>query len=167
MAFVQEQPWFVLKVRTRSEALVVNHLRGRAYETFLPTYQEARQYSDRIKKVESPLFPGYVFCRLEPNNRLPILKTNGVEYILGANNVPEEVPVREICALQKLMVAGVDARPHPFLRRGQKVKIGCGAFAGVEGLIVQERGVDRFVLSIAMLQRSVAVEMDRTWVRPT
>ncbi|MEQ1885618.1 MAG: transcription termination/antitermination NusG family protein [Bryobacteraceae bacterium] len=163
---MQEQPWFVIKVHTRSEGLVVNHLRGKAYETFLPTFQEARQYSDRIKKIESPLFPGYVFCRLEPNNRLPVLKTNGVEYILGANNVPEAVPVNEIHALQQLMVAGVAARPHPYLRRGQRVKIGCGAFAGVEGLIVQERGIDRFVLSVTMLQRSVAVEMDRTWVRP-
>src|SRR6266851_4738518 len=73
VASVQDSPWFVLKVRTRSEDLVVNLLRGKTYDTFLPTYQECRQYSDRIKRIESPLFPGYLFCRLEPEKRLPVL----------------------------------------------------------------------------------------------
>lgn len=158
--------WFAVKVRSRSELAVGSVLRGKTYETFVPTYQECRQYSDRIKKLESPLFPGYLFCRLDPEARLPVLKTPGVDYIVGGNRVPEPVPDHEVEALRKLAESGAPARPWPYLRVGHKVKIGFGSFAGVEGLVVHEKGTDRLVLSVTLLQRSVAVEMERSWIRP-
>lgn len=158
--------WYALRVRSKGENVVASVLRSKTYETFLPTYQECRQYSDRIKKLNSPLFPGYLFCRLDPNRRLPVLETPGVEYILGGQKAPEPVPYREIEALQKLSESGANARPWPYLKAGHKVAIRFGAFAGVEGLVVQEKGIERLVLSVTLLQRSVAVELDRTWVRP-
>ena len=165
MAAVQTS-WFAIKVRSRSENAVGSLLRGKTYETFLPTYQECRHYSDRIKKLDSPLFPGYLFCRLDPELRLPVLKTPGVDYILGGSKVPEPVPDQEIDALRKLVESGAPAHPWPYLRVGNKVTIGYGSFAGVEGLVVREKGMERLVLSVTLLQRSIAVEMDRSWVRP-
>ncbi len=169
MQYIQtsQLPWFALKVRARSEALVGDLLQRKAYSTFVPTYQECRQYSDRIRKLDSPLFPGYLFCRLDPERRLPVLTTPGVEYILGNERIPEPVPDVEVEVLLKLADSGANARPWPYLRCGQTVQIRYGAFAGVEGLVVQEKGSDRLVLSVTLLQRSVAVEMERSWIRPT
>jgi transcription antitermination factor NusG len=159
-------PWYALKVRTRGESLVGTILQRKDYEIFLPTYQESRKYSDRIKKVDAPLFPGYLFCRLDVLNRLPILTTPGVDYILGTNGEPEPLPEQEIGAIQRVVNSGAAARPWPFLKAGSRVRVEHGAFTGVEGILLTERGADRLVLSIALLQRSVSVEIDRTWIRP-
>ena len=158
-------PWYALKVRTRGESLVGTVLQRKDYEIFLPTYQESRKYSDRIKKVDTPLFPGYLFCRLDASNRLPILTTPGVDYILGTNGEPEPLPENEIESIQKV-VRGGSARPWPFLKTGSRVRVEHGAFTGVEGILLTERGADRLILSISLLQRSVSVEIDRTWIRP-
>src|SRR5579859_2892809 len=80
-------PWFALQVRMRHEALVTAHLNGKGYEWFLPLYKSRKRWSDRVKETELPLFPGYLFCRFDPQNRLPILKTPGVTQIVGYNNL--------------------------------------------------------------------------------
>jgi transcription antitermination factor NusG len=159
-------PWYAVKVRTKGESLVGTLLQRKEYEVFLPTYQESRKYSDRIKKVDAPLFPGYLFCRLDAAHRLPILTTPGVDYILGNNGEPEPLPEEEIEAIQRVLRSGASARPWPFLKTGSRVRVEIGAFAGVEGILLTERGADRLVLSISLLQRSVSVEIDRTWIRP-
>jgi transcription antitermination factor NusG len=159
-------PWFALKVRSRNEAVTGSLLAGKGYEAFVPSYVDCRVYSDRIKKVDAALFPGYVFCRLDPEKRLPVLKTPGVEYILTLDGVPAAVPEDEIAAIQRITKAGVDAKPWPYLKAGHKVRVEFGAFTGLEGLFVEERGVDRLVVSVTLLQRSVSVEIDRTWIRP-
>jgi transcription antitermination factor NusG len=141
-------------------------LQRRSYETFLPTCVEFRHYSDRLKKVEAPMFPGYLFCRLEPHARLPVLKTPGVEYVLGAEGVPQPVDESEIAGLRKLMESGFAARAWPFLKAGQKVRVEVGAMEGVEGILMRDKGNDRLILSVTVLQRSVCVEMDRAWIRP-
>src|SRR5579871_980379 len=84
-------PWFAIQVRARYETGVAEHLRGKGFEWFLPMYKTRKQWSDRVKQFEKPLFPGYVFCRFNPHDRLPILKTPGVTQIVGNNHVP--VPV--------------------------------------------------------------------------
>lgn len=159
-------PWYAIKVRTRGESLVSTLLQRKDYEIFLPTYQESRKYSDRIKKVDTPLFPGYLFCRLDVSQRLPVLTTPGVDYILGNNGEPEPLPELEIEAIQRVVHSGATARPWPFLKTGSRVRVEHGAFTGVEGILLTERGTDRLVLSISLLQRSVSVEIDRMWIRP-
>jgi transcription antitermination factor NusG len=159
-------PWYALKVRTRCESIISIALERKEYVTFVPTYQEARQYSDRIKKVEAPLFPGYLFCRLDAKRRLPVLTTPGVHYILGNNGEPEPLPEEEVAAIERVVRSGAVARPWPFLKTGSRVRVEHGAFAGVEGILLNERGTDRLILSITMLQRSVSVEIDRSWIRP-
>jgi transcription antitermination factor NusG len=162
----QQFPWYALKVRSRREFLVRTALERKSFPIFLPTYQETRQYSDRIKKVDAPLFPGYVFCRLDVNHWHPVVTTPGVDYILSCDGRPQPVPDAEIDSIARVLRAKAAVGPWPFLKTGTRVRIERGAFAGIQGVLVRERGTDRLVLSIAMLQRAVAVEIDRDWIRP-
>ena len=158
--------WFAVKVRTRNEQTVETILRGKNYETLLPTYTDRRRYSDRVRKVEMALYPGYLFCRFDPVNRLPILTTPSVEYIVGNGKTPKPVEETEIEAIQRVIDSGVEARPWPFLREGQRVRIEEGSLSGIEGFLVSVRNENRLVLSVEMLQRSVAVQVESMAVSP-
>ena len=155
-----QYPWFALQVRMRHEAGVADHLKGKGYEWFLPLYKARRRWSDRIKEVDAPLFPGYLFCRFNPHNRLPILKTPGVTQIVGYNHVPVPVDEQEIEAIRRLVASGVPNFPCAYLEVGSKVRIEAGALRGLEGILTELKGKRRLVLSITLLQRSVAVEID-------
>src|SRR5277367_1250315 len=157
-------PWFALQVRTRQEASVAQQLNGQGYERFLPLYKLRKRWSDRIKEVNSPLFPGYLFCRFNPQDRLPILKTPGVIQIVGFNNGPAAVDEAEIRSLQTLVAAGVPHQPWPFLAAGDRVRIESGPLLGLEGILTEVRRSHRLVLSVTLLQRSVAVEIDSALV---
>jgi transcriptional antiterminator RfaH len=153
-------PWFALQVRVRHEADVTVHLESKGYEWFLPLYTERRRWSDRVKQVEAPLFPGYVFCRFNPNDRLPILKTPGVSQIVGYSRVPVPVDEQEIESIRTLVASGVPNFPCAYLEVGSRVRIEAGALRGLEGILTDLKGKRRLVLSITLLQRSVAVEID-------
>ncbi|HEY1219836.1 MAG TPA: transcription termination/antitermination NusG family protein [Bryobacteraceae bacterium] len=159
-------PWFALRVRSRAEQLVGGSLSGKGYEVFLPTYLECRRYSSCVKKVDAALFPGYLFCRLNVNQRLPVLSTRGVEHIVSCAGVPRFVPDSEIAAIRTVVEAQLPAIPWPYLRLGTAVRIEFGPLAGLEGLVVLEKSRERLVLSVHLLQRSVSVEIERSWVRP-
>src|ERR1700693_3660828 len=101
---IQSQiPWFAIHVRARREKDVAERLSGTGYEWFLPLYKCRRRWSDRIKELEAPLFPGYLFCRFDPQDRLPILKTPGVIQIVGVNRTPVAVDEAEISAVQTMV----------------------------------------------------------------
>jgi transcription antitermination factor NusG len=157
-------PWFAVQIRTRREALAAEHLGGKGYEWFLPLYKSRRPWSDRIKELEMPLFPGYLFCRFDPQHRLPILKTPGVIQIVGCNRAPVPVDDQEIAAIQKLVSSGLPNQPWPFLSAGDKVRIESGPLRGIEGILTNVKGNHRLVLSISLLQRSVAVDIDSAFV---
>src|SRR5271169_2383868 len=157
-------PWFALQVRTRQEASVAQQLNGQGYEQFLPLYKLRKRWSDRIKEVNSPLFPGYLFCRFNPQDRLPILKTPGVIQIVGFNNGPAAVDEAEIHSIQTLVAAGVPHQPWPFLAAGDRVRIESGPLLGLEGILIDVKRSHRLVLSVTLLQRSVAVEIDSALV---
>jgi transcription antitermination factor NusG len=158
-------PWFALRVRSRAEQLVGTALSGRGYEIFLPTYLECRRYSSCVKKVNAALFPGYLFCRLDVNRRLPVLSTSGVEHIVSTGGVPQPLEDSEIAAVRTLVESRLSAVPWPYLKAGNPVRIEYGPLAGIEGLVVSEKSRERLVLSVHLLQRSVAVEIERAWVR--
>jgi transcription antitermination factor NusG len=163
----EEYPWFALQVRSRRESCVADYLRGQGYEWLLPLYKCRRRWSDRIKEVQTPLFPGYLFCRFDPQDRLPILKTPGVIQIVGVNRTPVAVDEAEISAIQTMVAAGVPNQPWPFLQVGEKVRIESGSLCGLEGILLDFKGSHRLVLSISLLQRSVAVEIDSAFVAST
>ena len=159
-------PWFALRVKSRSEKIVAMIARNKGFEEFLPLYQSRRRWSDRFKSVELPLFPGYVFCRLNPEFRLPLLTIPGVLSFVGIGKIPVPIDEAEIAAIQTAVRAGLSAEPYPFLEVGQRVRVAEGPLAGVEGSLVEVRKQQRLVVSVSMLKRSVAVEIDRLWVRP-
>jgi transcription antitermination factor NusG len=158
-------PWFALQVRTRHERWVASHLEGSGFELFLPLYKCRKRWSDRVKESELPLFPGYLFCRMDPQDRLPILKTPGVIQIVGFNHKPVPVDEVEISSLQRLVSSGVPNQPWPYIQVGEQVRIESGPLRGLEGRVVEFKGNHRLVLSITLLQRSVAVEMDSAFVQ--
>ncbi len=160
------QPWFAIRVRSNFEQIAAAALRGKGYEEFLPVYRTRRRWSDRVKEVDCPLFPGYVFCRFDVENRLPILVTPGVLSILGMGKTAVPVEEREIEAVRVIVRSGLVSGPWPFVRVGQAVYIEEGPLAGAEGVVVKVKGRYRLVASVTLLQRSVYVEIDREWVRP-
>lgn len=146
--------------------MVSEILRNRDYQCLLPTYPERRKYSDRVKNVQAALFPGYVFCRFDPLVRLPILTTPGVACIVSFGRIPHAVDEKDIRGIQQIMHSGILAKPWPYMKVGHRVRIGDGPLAGIEGLLTRERGKDRLVVSVHLLQRSVSVEIDRHSARP-
>lgn len=157
---VEHFSWFALQVRTRHEPGVAGFLEAKGYELFLPLVKSRKQWSDRMKKVESPLFPGYVFCRFNVQERLPILKTPGVIQIVGYNRTPVPIEESEISGIQALAASGLPSQPWPFLTVGERVRIEGGPLRGYEGLLIDFKGNHRLVLSITLLHRAVAVEID-------
>ncbi|HUP04940.1 MAG TPA: UpxY family transcription antiterminator [Bryobacteraceae bacterium] len=159
--------WYAVRVRSNFEWAVSTALTNKDYEAFLPTYRTRRRWSDRVKEIEAPLFRGYTFCRFDAAQRLPILTTPGVVSIVGSATGPIPVDEWEIASVRGMVASGAVIGPWPFLREGQYVAVEHGPLSGVEGIIVSFKGQYRLVVSVSLLQRSVAVEIDRNWVRPT
>jgi transcription antitermination factor NusG len=159
-------PWFALRVRSRHERVAAIHLRSRGLEEFSPTYNAVRQWSDRKKVVERFLFPGYVFCRVNPADRLPALTIPGVVDLVGFGDGPAPIPEKEIANIRSMVNSGLLVTPWPFLKTGQAVLIERGPLAGVEGILTEIKKTYRLVVSVALLQRSVSAEVDRDWIRP-
>jgi len=159
-------PWFAIRVKSNFEKKVATCLRNKGLEEFLPLYQSRRRLSDRYKTVDLPLFPGYLFCRLDLDHRLPLLTTVGFLYIVSVGNKPVPVDEGEIAAVQLVVRSGVPAVPWPSLALGQRVRLESGPLCGLEGVVTQVGMRDRICVSVTLLQRGVSVEVDRDWIRP-
>jgi transcription antitermination factor NusG len=156
--------WYALAVKPQHEFRVFKGLQElEDVQSFLPSYRDKRVWSDRIKILEAPLFPGYVFARFEyPARRVPVLRVTGVQSIIGYGNVPCPLGEEEIRNLRTLIDSHFPVRPWPFLRAGQRVRIEHGPLRGVEGIILDQKDDWRMVVSIELLQRSVSVLLDRS-----
>jgi transcription antitermination factor NusG len=159
-------PWFALHVRPRYEKQISQNLQQKGFEEFLPLYSSRRKWSDRYKIVELPLFPGYLFCRIDRNVRMPVLTIPGVIRIVGFGGELTPVSEEEVSAIRSIVKSGYAAEPWPFLKVGQRVRIMEGALEGLEGILLKSRAGSRLVVSVDLLQRSVAVEIDAAWVKP-
>lgn len=159
-------PWFALRIKSNFEKVSSQILGQKGYEAFLPTYQTRNRWSDRTKLIDRPLFPGYVFCRFDLSARLPILVTPGVVGVVGLGKTPMPVAEREIEAIQALLRSGLPATPWPFVTVGQRLVIERGPLSGVEGILQEIKNSYRFIVSVNLLQRSVAAEVEASWVRP-
>lgn len=158
--------WFALYVKSRQERLVSERLRDMGYEEFVPFRKTRRKWSDRTKVVEEPLFPGYVFCNFDAGNRLPILQTPGVVVIIGNGRDLAPVAEHEIESLRTVVNSGCVIQDAAWIKAGESVEITEGPLMGVRGVLLRNKGVDRLVVSVALLERAVSVEVDRTAVRP-
>jgi transcriptional antiterminator NusG len=162
----QAYPWFALRLRSNYERITVSHLRERGYEEFAPSYKIERRWSDRIKQIDQFLFPGYLFCRFDPNDRLPILTAPGVVDVVGFGKMPEHIPDDEIERVRRMVESGLLVTPYPYVQVGQPVLIERGPLCGVEGILVEVKGKARLVVSVNLLRRSVSAEVDRHSIRP-
>jgi transcription antitermination factor NusG len=158
--------WFALQIRSRWEGTTAGLLRGKGLETLLPTYSTKRKWSDRFKVVEAPLFPGYVFCRFDVHNRLPVLITPGVISVVGRGKTPVAVDEAEILAIQAAIGSGIHLEPWPYVEIGERVRIKDDVLNGMEGILMSFKGSHRVVISVSLLRRSVALEIDRSRVTP-
>jgi transcription antitermination factor NusG len=158
--------WYAIRVRPRWEKLVASALHGKDYDEFVPLYRKQSRWSDRVKEIDLPLFPGYVFCRSGLSGRPPLITTPGVIGILSFGGSPAIISDEEIEAIKTVVDSSVSAGPWPYLHEGRRVRIHRGALTGVEGLLVRVKNDWRVVLSVEVLCRSVAVEIDRDWATP-
>jgi len=162
----RQWPWFAILARSGREKYATMLLENAGFECFLPISKSTRKWSDRMKDVEVPLFPGYLFCRMNPNDRLPVLTTPGVIQIAGIGKMPIPVEEHEIAAVRQIEKSGLSAMPWPYLRVGNTARIEEGPLRGVSGIVVKIKSALKLVLSIELLQRSIAVEIDRNWISP-
>lgn len=158
--------WYAVRVRPRAEKVVAAALRGKEYEEFLPLYRNHRRWSDRVKAIDYPLFPGYVFCRANLSGRPPLVTTPSVIGILSFGGRAALISEQEIEAIKVVLRSGLGSEPWPYLREGDRVRIMNGPLFGIEGLLVRSKSDWRVVLSVDVLCRSIAVEVDRQWVAP-
>lgn len=157
--------WYAVHVRSRLESQVSIALRGKGYEEFLPTYRSSRLWCDRHKEFDLPLFPGYLFARFDVRERLPILKSPGVITIVGLGKTPVPISDEEFEAIRAIVRSGLPVEPWKNLTVGSRVLIEAGPLAGLEGIALSLDKKFRIVVSVPLLQRSVGIEVDRTWVR--
>jgi transcription antitermination factor NusG len=159
-------PWYALRVKHKHEKAVARSLESKGYEQFLPLYQARRRTFARRTDVQVPLMPGYVFCRLNITNRLPVLIIPGIFHIVQLGKFFTAVDEGEIRALQTAVSSGLYIQPWPFLKAGQTVYLEEGPLRGLTGLLTAVSDTQKVVMSVTMLQRSVAVEIDRRWLAP-
>jgi len=159
-------PWFALRLRSNYERIAAMHLRERGYEEYAPSYKVEKRWSDRTKQIDQFLFPGYIFSRFNPNDRLPILTVPGVVDVVGFGKVPQHIPDAEIERVRRMVESGLPVAPYPYVQVGQPVLIEHGPLAGVEGILAEVKGKARLVVSVNLLRRSVSAEVDRSSIRP-
>jgi transcription antitermination factor NusG len=151
--------WLAVYVKHRHEKAVTGHLQKSGYEAFLPLYMKNRQDS---KHSHLPLFPGYVFCRSQIDRLLPILKTPGVFTLVGFNNTAASIPDHEIEGLKLLLRSGLRLEPWKYVAPGEQIRLKAGPLRGLEGVVLEAGHEKWVVLSVHLLQRSVAVKVDRS-----
>jgi transcription antitermination factor NusG len=152
--------WFAVYTKSRHEKKVNWSLAEKNVETFLPLKDALVRWKDRNKRVFVPLFPGYLFVRIDPGDRLNVLTTKGVVCILGCKGEPVPVPLSEIEATRKLLRSGLKFRPFPYEFEGKEVMITNGPLEGAKGRVLHTRGCCNVILSVNLIRRSVSVEID-------
>lgn len=155
-----EPRWYAAYTRANHEKRVSEQLCVREVEHFLPLYSSVRRWKDRRVMLELPLFPGYVFVRMALRDRLQVQTVPGVARLVGFDGTPAALPDGEIDALRTSLGGAARLEPHPYLVAGRRVRVIRGPLAGMEGVLVRRKGTFRLVISIELIQRSVALDAD-------
>lgn len=161
-----EERWYAAQTSANHEKRVAEQLNLRAVEAYLPLYTSVRRWKDRRVRLELPLFPGYVFVHLALRDRLQVLQAPSVARLVGFGGRPTPLPEQEIDALRKGLTHDMLIEPHPYLKVGQRVRVKTGPLQGLEGLLLRRKKTSRFVISLDLIMRSVAVEIDIAELEP-
>ena len=158
--------WYAVYTCPRHEKSVALQMERQQVPCFLPVYKSVRRWKDRQKQLELPLFPGYVFVQMALKDRLQVLQTSGVVQLVSVHGKPIPLADLEVEALRTGLARNIVAEPHPYLRVGRRVQVQNGPLAGLEGILIRRKDKFRVVLSIHLIERSVAVEVDESAIQP-
>lgn len=152
--------WYAVYTRSRHEKKVAGGLKDKNIEVFLPLRSVINRWKDRRKEVQLPLFSGYVFVRVETDQKLPVLQTAGVVTLIGNGSNPMPIPEEQIESIQKLVDSGIRYDPYPYLKEGMRVIIKRGPLKGMEGVLIEKRKKHLLVLSVDLIQQSAILQVD-------
>jgi len=152
--------WYAGYTCANHEKRVAAELGAREVEHFLPMYSSVRRWKDRRVTLDLPLFPGYVFVRLALRDRMRVVQIPSVVRLVGFGGLPTALPDTEMEILQAGLSRSLRPEPHPYLTAGQKVRVSSGPLAGTVGILLRRKGNFRVVISIELIQRAVAVDVD-------
>lgn len=152
--------WFAAYTQPNHEKSVARQMSERAIPHYLPLYESVRQWKDRKMRLDLPLFPGYVFVRTPLQNRLKVIQVPSVIRLVGFGGEPAAIPEAELMVIRTCLDHDCKLQPHPALQAGQRVRITRGPLTGIEGILVRKKGISRLVLSIGIITRAVAVEVN-------
>jgi transcription termination/antitermination protein NusG len=157
----EQQPWYAIRTKSRHERTVCKQLEMDGLEFYLPTVQQARQWSDRTKVIEAPIFPGYVFLRIRhfASEKVQILRKAGVIGFVGNERGAVTIPDTELNGVRLLLANRIPYASHPYLKIGQRVRVTDGVLRGVEGILVGFGSKNGLVVSIELIQRSLVIQL--------
>lgn len=156
--------WLAVTTKPNLEKIATEALLAKGLDVYLPLSRVRRRWSDRVKELELPVFPGYTFCLADP--RRNVFPSPGVTGVVSFGAGPALIPNSEIAAVRRAIESGLPMQPWPFIHAGQRVSIVHGPLAGIEGIVVGVKKQSRLVVSITMLQRSISVEIEDDWAHP-
>lgn len=158
--------WYALYTRSRHEKQVAAQLQQRDIESFLPLYSSVRRWKDRRVNLQLPLFPGYIFVHTSLQRRIEVLSVPGAVRFVAFNGRPAVLPESDLLRLLAGLDQGLRAQPHPYLKVGHRVRVRSGPLAGTEGILLRKKDQFRLIVSIDLIMRSVAVDIDAADVEP-
>jgi transcription antitermination factor NusG len=163
---VSDVQWYAAYTSANHEKKIASELQRRSVECFLPLYHSVRRWKDRRVELQLPLFPGYIFVHFSLQDRLRVLQIPGVVRFVGFSDGPTLVPEAEIMGIQNILHQRLRAEPHPYLTAGRRVRVKAGPLTGLQGILLRRKKKFRFVVSVEMIMRSVAIEMDECDLEP-
>jgi transcription antitermination factor NusG len=158
--------WYAIHTRSRHEKVIAQQLLLRAVDHFLPLYESIRKWKNGKFKVQLPLFPGYLFVRILLNDRKQVIQIPGVVGLVSVNGTPAPLPPDEIETIRFALEKGVHAQPHPYLNVGSRVRIKTGPLEGLNGILLRKKGQSRLVVSVDLIMRSIATDVEDSEVEP-
>lgn len=159
---LDDKCWFAIETRPRHEKKVSTGLRDRGIEVFLPLFSEKHEWSDRRRIIEMPVFPRYLFVRIEPtaSARIPVLRTGGVMSFVGNRGIGAAIPDAQVESVRSVISLGLPFSHYAFLDVGQRVRVRGGALDGVEGILAAINEDQSLVVSVELICRSLAIRID-------
>jgi transcription antitermination factor NusG len=160
--------WYAIQTMPRHERKVAAELRQKGLHTLLPLFPSTRQWSDRVRVLDMPLFPGYVFVQMSPapDVRIVVLRSQGVTSFVGVRGVGVAIPENQIAAIESIVDQNVPFRPYPFLNIGQRVAIRGGSLDGIEGILTEIKGDLSLIISVDLIHRSLAIRVAGYRIEP-
>jgi len=152
--------WYAVYTRANHERRVADHFAKRGLEFFLPQYEVVRKWKDRRVRLKRPLFPGYIFVHLALRDRVRVLRVPGVAWLVSNAGRPVPLPEEEFTRIRGFLNQGMRAEPHAYLKVGRRVRVRSGPFEGMVGIIVRRKNRSRLVISVELIERSMAVDME-------